>query len=239
MMTLENTANMDDVRVRTDMVAPPRVRVSLREVREVAYRALVAHGACPGRAPAAAEQVLDAELHDGIGLAGLLADLARGPWDTGGLDLRREVHDGRALLRVESPDAAAPLRIGHLVADLASAMGAVHVPELHDEGKLLACTLLDAAVAGGRALGLVGPGPDVWVATTDGTFLRTGQSTVLSGWSPPRDGAVILVVDPPPRAEPEARAPRRRKAAREGLLVDGPTFARAYDAARAYLVPER
>ena len=40
---------MDDMRTSTGPVSPSRVRVSLREVREVAYRALVAHGACPGQ----------------------------------------------------------------------------------------------------------------------------------------------------------------------------------------------
>ncbi|GAA4083180.1 hypothetical protein GCM10023066_15000 [Nocardioides kongjuensis] len=227
------------MRTSTGPVSPSRVRVSLREVREVAYRALVAHGACPGRAPAAAEQVLEAELHHGAGLTGLLADLARGPWDGGGLDLRADERGGRTLLRVDSPDAAAPLRVGQLVADLASAAGTVHVPALRDDGPLAAAALIGAAAAGGHALALVGSLAEAWIATPDGALLRLDRMSVLGDWEPPPDGSVVLVVDPPPDLDPHPRAARRRSAAREGLLVDAAAFARAYDAARAYLVPER
>lgn len=221
------------------VVPGERVRVSLREVREIAYRALIAHGACPGRAPAAADQVLEAELHHGAGIAGLLADLTLGPWDRAGLGLEREVRDGRPLLRVDSPDAGSPLRVGQLAADLACATGAVHVPALDDARPLLAGALLGAAAAEGRALASTSAGTTTaWVATPEGAVL----SVVLSGWSPPDRGTLVAVVDPPPAraasASVEERHDRRRAAARDGLLVDAAAFASAYDASRAYLVPE-
>lgn len=220
-----NTETPDDPAVR--------VRVSLREIREVAYRALVAHGACPGRAPAAADQVLEAELHHGAGLAGLLDDLARGPWDAGGLAVRRTTRAGRELLEVDSPDAGSPLRVGQLVADLACAAGAVAVPGLRRAGPLLAGALVSAASANGVALAAVDTGGEAWVATPEGAVVRERDRAA------PPEGTAVLVVEPPPGADPGARAARRRTAAREGLLVDAATFARAYDAARAYLVPER
>lgn len=215
---------------------PGVLRASLREVREVAYRAMIAHGACPGRAPAAAEQVLEAELHHGAGFAGLLADLALGPWDAGGLDLRRAPGD---LLLLDSPDAASPLRVGQLVTDLASVAGPVHVPALCDPWPLMAGALLGAAAGPGCALGLLRAGSsEAWVATPEGALV----SVVLSGWSSPDRGSLVAVFDPPAaRAVAESVAERRRRrraAARDGLLVDAATFASAYDASRAYLVPE-
>lgn len=215
---------------------PGGLRVSLREAREVAYRAMIAHGACPGRAPAAVEQVLEAELHHGAGLAGLLADLALGPWDGGGLDLRRS---SGGLLVVCSPDAGSPLRVGQLVADLACVAGPVYVPALHVPWPLIAGALLGAAAGNGCALGLLRAGSsEAWVATPEGALVPV----VLSGWSPPDRGTLVAVVDPPPaRAAAGSvgeRHRRRRAAARDGLLVDATTFAAAYDSSRAYLVPE-
>lgn len=55
-------------------------RISLRDAREAATRALIAHGASHGEAGTAAAMVLDAELVDGVGLATLVDDLAREPW---------------------------------------------------------------------------------------------------------------------------------------------------------------
>lgn len=62
------------------MTTTDTTRVSLRDIREAAFRALSAHGASHGEARTASRMVLQAELTHGGGLAALLDDLRREPW---------------------------------------------------------------------------------------------------------------------------------------------------------------
>lgn len=64
----------------TTSTSTSTTRVSLRDLSEAAFRALLAHGASHGEARVAARMVLQAELGGGGGLAALLDDLAAQPW---------------------------------------------------------------------------------------------------------------------------------------------------------------
>ncbi|MGN6129804.1 MAG: hypothetical protein ACTHOK_05630, partial [Nocardioidaceae bacterium] len=122
---------------------PPRVeRVSIRDIRESAYRALVAHGASHGEAATAAEQVLHAEMHHSSGLTALLTDLALPTWPHTGMTLTRRATASELEVSVVSgPGRGNPLRAGCLLAELAASQpdraGVVCSPDV---------TVLDATI---------------------------------------------------------------------------------------------
>ncbi|MFJ3929011.1 MULTISPECIES: hypothetical protein [unclassified Streptomyces] len=113
----------------------PAIRVSIREIREYAYRALVGAGAVPGEATTAAGQVLHAELHSGDGLEGLASDLVRGRWSRAGLTCTRPAA-GRRVLDVDCGGRSGELRIGAPIVGLVAG----------ESGPAIAVTSADAAV---------------------------------------------------------------------------------------------
>ena len=124
----------------TTRTSPQRTRVALREIHETAFRALVATGADAGRADTAARQVLDAELHHGAGVRGLLGDLRRGPWRSDPVPVHEQ--DRPALCRVGTGSDSDLLRIGVHLVELATAR--VGAPPAVSAGPLDLDPLVDA-----------------------------------------------------------------------------------------------
>lgn len=141
-------------------------RRSIREIREVAYRALVATGASHGEATAAAEAAQYAEVQHGTGVSALVEDLASGPWPQAGLSCTRS--GSRTIV---TGDLSGPLRAGQLILDLTAGVAgsaasdrgsADDSPVLHtvDCGPglagsapdLLEAPLIHAATISGRAI---------------------------------------------------------------------------------------
>lgn len=93
-----------------------RHRVSLREIRETAWRALFSAGLSAGEAATAADVVALMELHEGTGLTALADQLRRPPPG------RRPVHVRRnAVTWIEDPAGRGSLLLAPLAIDLALA----------------------------------------------------------------------------------------------------------------------
>lgn len=236
----------------------PTVRVTIREIREYAYRSLIAAGASPGEAAAAADQVLHAELHAGDGLAGLVSDLARGPWPGSGLTCTRRPA-GPSVLEVDCGGRSGELRVGAPIVDLvcgedgpatvAVTAGDVPVSSLLDR------VLLTAAVTAGTSVVAMR-------ADSEGAYvvrLATPAGDLAHGALPAADRRVLSDVectDDPHAlvvtigADVEAvgsrltwytgdsRAERRREAALHGVWVDEMTWRTVAEHAQRFLVPE-
>lgn len=235
----------------------PTVRVSIREIREYAYRALVAARATPGEAATAASQVLHAELHTGDGLAGLVLDLARGPWSRSGLRRMRRP-GGRPVLEVDCGGRSGELRVGAPIVELvageagpAVAVTTADVPVT----SLLDEALLAAAVATGTSV-------TAMRATADGSYVMrhaTAEGGLAQGVLVPADvprltgvggmgDAEALVVLTGAAVEPAVvrlswstrgeRAERRRLAALRGVEAPEATWRVVAQYAQRFLVPE-
>jgi hypothetical protein len=235
----------------------PTVRVTIREVREYAYRALIAAGASAGEAATAAGQVLHAELHAGDGLAGLVADLARGPWSGSGLVCTRRP-GGRPVLEVDCGGRSGELRVGAPIAELvAGEVGAavavttanVPVSSLLDEA------LLTAAVGVGTSVTAMRASSDgayaVRLATSDRDLAHGALSAADLPLLPGVDGTdetqalvVLTGADVGPAlarltwSTRDSRAERRRRAALHGIQVDQVTWRVVAEHAQRFLVPE-
>lgn len=235
----------------------PTVRVAMREIREYAYRALVAAGASAGEAATAAGQVLHAELHAGNGLAGLVVDLARGPWPSSGLACTR-TPAGSQILEVDCGGRSGELRVGAPIIELVAGQDGpavavttadVPVTALLDEALLSAATSCGISVTAMRA------GGDgayvVRLATPDGDLAHgvlpaadrpqvpdvgdTGDTHALVVLTGAEVGSVRARLV---RTTRDWRAARRRQAASHGVRVDETTWAVVAEYARRFLVPE-
>lgn len=235
----------------------PTVRVSIREIREYTYRALVAAGASPGEAATAAGQVLHAELHTGDGLAGLVSDLARGPWSRSGLSCTRRP-GGPPVLQVDCGGRSGELRVGPPIVELVAGEAApavavttaeVPVTSLLDEALLAAAAATGTSVTAMRAT--AGGAYVVRHATADGGLaqgdLRPAYIPRLTGIDGMGD-AEALVVLTGAAVEPAVarltwstrgeRAQRRRLAALRGIEAPEVTWRIVADHAQRFLVPE-
>jgi hypothetical protein len=232
-------------------------RVSIREVRESSYRALVAHGASYGEADVAADQVLHAELHTGTGLAALVADLRLPPWPNTGMTLTRsDTAPSVAVLRGSGRPNS--LRQGSLLTELHAS---------HRNGEVAVCSgdltdldatwdhlLLAAAHTTGRAVAAVLLTPEGGPVSARGADTHAGvgpleHSAVLPDALRvtltrhlPRGGVTVLhpraLVPTAAWLDATARITACRSAADTGLVIDGTTWHASYQAARAFLVPE-
>ncbi|GAA1948524.1 hypothetical protein [Amycolatopsis minnesotensis] len=209
-MTVPEVSEVDDP-------ARTAVRRAAREVREVAFRALVATGVSGGEAAAAAEAVLWAEGADGSGIAALLAELGR-PRLPSFLD-----RDGEPV--VVSGDG--PLLLGPHVVDLAVALGRpVSAPRLALTA-VLESFARTAAVHSGVALRLTSEDRCSLVTSGGRVFRVDGRAAGLL--------AVRLPADPEiPAGSTEIGCP----ALPDGLRVAAGPWAAAYAASRRFLVPE-
>lgn len=233
------------------------VRVSIREIREYAYRSLVAAGASAGEAATAASQVLHAELHAGDGLVGLAADLARGPWPSSGLACARRP-DRSSVLVVDCRGRAGALRVGAPVVELvAGEDGPTMAVTTADVAvtPLLDQVLLTAAAAAGTSVTAMRSRPDgayvVRLATPAGDLahgvLPAPDRPRLPGIDDADDAQALLVLGGADvgaartrlaRSTPGARAERRRQAASQGVRVDEVTWRLVAEHAQRFLVPE-
>ncbi|MDN5803500.1 MAG: hypothetical protein L0H26_02775 [Microlunatus sp.] len=231
------------------------MRASLRDVREAAFRALSAHGASRGEARAAAEMVLDAEVVHGVGLAALVDDLEREPWNrtpveiapvTGPGDGGEPAATGRFVLGSASLNRL--LREGPLAVELLAgdsdvrAVGvpcAVAAPSLLDE-----LTLEIARISGTDVTVVIGGSPSqLRVATPDGDVgVSTAQLPsalrellVVPGMLAVRDVERVDLALSWVTSRDRVRA--RAAAAERGMTVEADLWRRVYDASRRYLVP--
>lgn len=232
-------------------------RVSLREIREHTYRAMVTIGASTGEAALTADAVLHAELNAGSGLDDLLAELGRGPWPAGGLQCVRRP-ESPLDMQVAAGDRAGAPRLGMLLTDLVAGEPAgttVISDRLIGVGPLLEPQLLRAAVQSARPTLAADPAEDsltVCAATPDGRcgagrFSRELLVDLGASGCPDVRQPAIATLDPLEPALRSAltwtqladRAACRRAAAVGGIRVDVRTWRRVVERASAYLVPYR
>lgn len=236
-------------------------RVSTREVREAAFRALRAAGASAGEAAAAATTVLEAEIQGWGGLSALLHEIATIPTDAPG-PVSISHH---ALSIVDDPSRRGPLLLGRPVFDLAAAQAMEAMPvRMFVRGfahhRVLLCLALELAERTRAMTVLVevdrgGTTTCAVACTCDGRVLAPDENAVLDHeipWPPRSDPAAScggLQVTDGPHAEPATErwhvlsTPRERTlhhadALRHGIYVPLDTWASVNRASRRFLVPE-
>ncbi len=231
----------------------PTLRVTIREIREYAYRALIAAGASAGEAATAAGQVLHAELHSGDGLTGLVSDLARGPWPRSGLGCTR-----RSVLHVDCRGRSGELRVGTPVLEfvagedgpaVAVTTADVPVSSLLDGALLSAAAAADTSVTAMRAtadaayaLRHATPAGDLAHGVLAGADLLT--SSGVDGTGEAEALIVLTGADVGPAlarltwSTRGARDERRRLAAVRGIQVDEASWRIVAEHAQQFLVPE-
>ncbi len=233
---------------------PQSTRVAIREIREAAFRAVVAAGASAAEAKVAAEQVLFAELHRGTGLAALLADLSTGPWIPAGMACTREDEGGRLVLRVSGSRAPGALRQGALLVDLLAAETGPDAVVVSDGLTTLSALLEEPLIRTARSTGdwiiaadRAASGIDLLIAAPDGT-IGVGTRASTSRLEPNQDplplGVSLGRYDQTPEADVAwlslaERNATRAEAAHRGRLVDAATWHEVKTAARDYLVAEQ
>ncbi|MGO2533199.1 hypothetical protein [Arthrobacter rhombi] len=226
------------------------VRIAVREIREYAFRAIVAHGACTSVAHAAAHQVLFAQVHYGTGFAELLDCLKQLDWSNPALAYERREHDAGWLYTVDRESDCAALVHGTMLIELATAEtgNAVIAPELDLEAGLLDAPLLAAALRSGKTVMVARLTRGT--ASLHGTRIATpagyvGQARVASDAFDPAGsidtGTLIRTLDEVPDDNfalhtPEELAQRRENAWAIGLPVDGRLWKTIKASAEDYLV---
>ncbi len=241
-------STLHDEAVHNDVAASgPTTRVAIREIREAAFRALVAVGASPAEAKVASEQVLFDELHRGTGLVGLLGELSCGPWARMGMACERDHTHQPPTVRVFGTEGSSALRQGALLADLLAVEKPgtlVLAQDLSAVSSLLDEPLIRTARSTGSFVVAAHRTPesvDLRVAAPDGS--------IGASWSSTGPEALPLGVSLA-RREAGPRSPTtwltadqqrftRAAAAQHGQQVDAARWAQVVTAARTYLVPEQ
>lgn len=222
-------------------------RVSTREVREDAFRALRAAGVSAGEAIAAADAVLEAETQGWGGLHALLREI-----DTPAEQvLARGGTGGKGVVR--SSGSRGPLLLGLGACDVAQAQAArgapvsasVHGLECHRAHLFFA---LQHAQRARRTTLLAGIGEAgvrtcAWVCDGFGN-VRVPEDHAGISELPLHYGLHIAdcpagLREGPVVSTPEERAERRGGAVRDGLAVPCDVWAAVRCAARRFLVPEQ
>lgn len=246
------SAALDEHPAISPTTTPAVERVAIREVREMAFRTIVAAGASSAEAKAAAEQVLFAELHRGSGLSALLEDVSSGPWRRTGLACERTDLEGRTVAHISGPSRPGALRQGVLLVDLLVAEpGSLVVSDgLTSLTPLLDEPLIRGAQAAGCWLVAVDQtmsSLDFRVAAPDGA-IGVGTSSSMNRLSPdpgtlPAGVSLVRFEEPPAPAvtwlTADVQRARRAAAALHGCRVDAAVWAGVTAAASAYLVPEQ
>lgn len=226
------------------------VRIAVREIREYAFRAMVAHGACTSVAHAGARQVLFAQVHYGTGFAELLDCLKHVDWSDPALAYERTDRNGGLHYLITPDSVCAPLLHGTMLIELATAGegNVVIAPELDLEAGLLDAPLLDAAIRCGKTVMVARLTRGT--ASHHGTRIATpagyvGQVRVTSEAFAPAGGAesgsLFRTLDEVPDDNfalhtPEELAQRRENAWAIGLPVDARLWRTIKAAADDYLV---
>ncbi|WP_406635890.1 hypothetical protein [Amycolatopsis sp. WGS_07] len=210
-----------------------RTRVSVREIHEVALRALRASGLSSGEAEYLAEVVTSAEVHAGAGLDALLTETARVP--AGRVGLRLEHCDGYAV--AHDPASRGPLQAFVPACETAAVVGTLVVPGIAGS-PVLDWAALDIAERAGRVLSL-SDGGERTVVTPDGDLLRLPAAAEPR---PPVAGLVIRPLSEVPVGEvistAAERKQRHREAVANGVAVDTPLWTHVYSIARGFLIPD-
>lgn len=228
----------------------PTVRLAMREVREAAYRALVARGANNSEAQAAARQVLFAEVHHGTGLEALCAWLRDGSWAPKPLEYTRSTSPNGLSYVVGPGTRCNALVQGVLLVDVAStgAGSEVLCNAVENESHLLDEALLNAALGSGLTVvhRSAGDRNQTTFATPEGD-LGIGFST--AGQSAPHTapaagyGSRFYTADNAPEgvfivSTAAERALKRSETAHDGIHVNATTWAEVRTVAAAYLVAD-
>ncbi len=228
----------------------PMVRLAMREVREVAYRALMARGASNAEAQAAARQVLFAEVHHGTGLSTLASWLRQEAWALNALAYIRSTTPAGLSFVVDSASRCDALIHGVLLVDVAStgAGSEVLCNGVEHDSHLLDEALLSAAASSGFTVvhRTAGDANRTTFATPDGE-LGTGISA--AGQATPHNGPAagygsrFYTAETAPEgtfvvSTPAERAQKQVETAHAGLLVNGATWAEVRAVAAGYLVAD-
>ncbi|KWX23676.1 hypothetical protein AFM11_12830 [Mycolicibacterium wolinskyi] len=226
-----------------------RIRVSVREIRETAYRALYAAGASAGEADCAAGVVTAMQVHAGTGIAALLRQISA--IDPARLRVPIDVTADTVVV-LKDPAQREQVLIGPPAVDFAVA-AARHVLIPHLTGhEVLDWYALDAAVRLQAT---------IWVAAVDETG-HCVSATVLTpegemhcpaalpeplksdiGAQCKRVGGAVAVfsgqfVGMRPVHTATELAHRYRQAVDRGTYIDAETWSRAYVLGRRFLIPE-
>lgn len=226
------------------------VRIAVREIREYAFRAMVAHGSCTSVAHTAAQQVLFAQVHYGTGFAELLDCLDHAPWGDAALGYERTATDDGLLYTIGSDTVCAPLVHGTMLVELATANAGnvVVAPDLDLDAGLLDAPLVAAAARCGKTV--MAARLPYNGRSHHGTRIATpagyvGQVRVpAAAFDPAGDlqaGTLIRTLDEVPDDNfalhtPEELQQRRENAWAIGLPVDGRLWKTVKTVAENYLV---
>ncbi|MFF3494562.1 hypothetical protein ACFYWS_24780 [Streptomyces sp. NPDC002795] len=232
---------------------------AVREVRDTAFRAVLAAGASAGEATSVAELVVLGEVLDGTGVRALLDELGDVPH--GRVPVER--HTDRADTGIDvlrDPAARGTLLLGPSAADHAAVgrrpvfmAGMAWAPAL--EWVLLSTAARSRLPVLAAQMGADGEHGAAALATPDGALYR-GAQAARSARQPPAASALaaavahgggVLLSRCPQEAISAGTAPDRTRArsearlteaTRSGLPVDPDLWARLYAASRRCLVPE-
>ncbi|QNE14469.1 hypothetical protein [Pseudarthrobacter sp. NBSH8] len=240
----EKVANMES------RGSTPVVRLAMREVREAAYRALMARGASNSEAQAAARQVLFAEMHHGTGLQALSSWLRDKSWAPKPLDYTKSTTPAGLSYLVGPGAPCNALVHGVLLVDVAStgAGSEVLCNAVENESHLLDEALLNAALGSGLTVvhRTAGDRNQTTFATPAGD-LGIGFST--PGQSAPHTapatgyGSRFYTANNAPEgvfivSTASERTLKRTETARDGIHVNAKTWAEVRTVAAAYLVAD-
>lgn len=247
------SAALDDEVLTTSVTgAEPTIRVAVREIREVAFRAFVSAGGSAAEAKAAAEQVLFTELHHGSGLVALLEELSLGRWSPVGLRCERDDAGGRLVLRVSGSTRAGSLGHGVLLLDLLAAGTEPTAVVVSDGLTALSPLLEEPLIRTARTTGSwivaakrTSSGLDFHVGSPDGS-IGVGTAERTDRLDPNHDalpvGVSLVRCDLRPAgavtwlSAGEQQA-TRTAAAQHGRTVHAASWRQVASAAREYLVP--
>ncbi|MFC9358493.1 hypothetical protein ACFTZB_18240 [Rhodococcus sp. NPDC057014] len=230
----------------TALLPGNRIRLSVREVRETAFRALYAAGVSAGEAGGAADVVTAMQLHARNGIDTLLATIAELESPNGAADVT--LTRGLEVDIVDrSPRSA--LLTGPLAVDLAlSQSRPVLLPRIVDH-EAVAWYALHAVSRPGATLRLVtlddgGHPAGATVVTGAGEMYRDVAVAALTTGVPATGAGTLLQTAPPaahlshPVHTASEHETRYRHAVSYGVFVDAATWSRAYELGRRFLVPE-
>ncbi|KWR70618.1 hypothetical protein RN04_12155 [Arthrobacter sp. W1] len=229
----------------------PTVRLAMREVRESAYRALMARGASNAEAQAAARQVLFAEVHFGTGLNALATWLQDGAWTPGALEYTRTETATGMSYAVAGTARCHALIHGVLLAEVAGAGTGNEVlcNAVDHECHLVDEALLNAALVTGRTVvhRSAGKANRTTYATPTGElgtgFSSADQDAPHTGPRGPHGSRFYTALTPPAgdfAVSTEAERTGHRVAlAHSGIEVDASLWAHVRAVAAGYLVVDK
>lgn len=235
-------------------VRGPQIRLSLRELSEIPYRALRVSGASHGEAQEAAAAAQFAEVHEGDGLITTVSTVRRG-WPSAGLTLARTDSEESVTYVVSEIGTVSLLQTGMNLVDLASSTGRSTCVRVNTDGldSSIDRPLLTSAVRSQRVLYAARSSEGqvrVRLATPHGDLARAvldpESATALLKPITSHD-TVIATLDSLPDSllhtaqthSREALRSQRVTAARTGVHVDQEIWDQLRETASEYQLPDR